>query len=33
MILGGAALLWLLWGTWRSLRRRERSDARGRVIA
>jgi hypothetical protein len=33
MILGGLALLVLLWVSWRSLRRRERTNARGEVLA
>jgi type VI protein secretion system component VasF len=33
MGLGGAAVLALAWLGWRSLRRRERTNARGEVIA
>jgi hypothetical protein len=33
MWLGGAVLLAGVWALWRSLRRRERSNARGEVIA
>jgi hypothetical protein len=33
MILLGAVLLALVWMGWRSLRRRERTNARGEVLA
>ncbi|HYN62586.1 MAG TPA: ABC transporter substrate-binding protein [Rubrivivax sp.] len=33
VILGGLAVLALIWGGWRSLRRRERTNARGEVLA